>query len=97
MTHRWRPQSAGISGGRISLGEATADHMRTAYETSVFGPIRVPSAFIPLLEKSPAPVDLLLARPAWSDPRRLVRLLGIDRRPRCIEQTGGAISLVELE
>ena len=48
--------NAGISGGRISPGEATADQMRTVYETNVFGPVRVLRAFIPLLEKSPAPV-----------------------------------------
>ena len=47
---------AGISGGRISPGEATADDMRTVYETNVFGPIRILRAFIPLLEQSPAPV-----------------------------------------
>jgi NAD(P)-dependent dehydrogenase (short-subunit alcohol dehydrogenase family) len=48
--------NAGISGGRISPSEATADDMRTVYETNVFGPVRVLHAFIPLLEKSPAPV-----------------------------------------
>ena len=36
--------------------EATADDMRTVYETNVFGPVRVLHAFIPLLEKSEAPV-----------------------------------------
>ena len=48
--------NAGISGGRISPSEATADQMRTVYETNVFGPVRVLRAFIPLLERSPAPV-----------------------------------------
>ena len=48
--------NAGISGGRISPSEATADQMRTVYETNVFGPVRVLRAFIPLLEKSAAPV-----------------------------------------
>ena len=48
--------NAGISGGRISPGEATADHMRTVYETNVFGAVRVLRGFIPLLEKSPTPV-----------------------------------------
>ena len=48
--------NAGISGGRISPSEATADHMRTVYETNVFGTVRVLRAFIPLLEKSPTPV-----------------------------------------
>jgi len=48
--------NAGISGGRISPSDATADNMRTVYETNVFGPVRVLHAFLPLLEKSPAPV-----------------------------------------
>jgi NAD(P)-dependent dehydrogenase (short-subunit alcohol dehydrogenase family) len=48
--------NAGISGGRIGPSEATADQMRTVYETNVFGPVRVLRAFIPLLEKSAAPV-----------------------------------------
>jgi NAD(P)-dependent dehydrogenase (short-subunit alcohol dehydrogenase family) len=48
--------NAGISGGRISPSEATADDMRTVYETNVFGPVRVLHAFIALLEKSAAPV-----------------------------------------
>jgi NAD(P)-dependent dehydrogenase (short-subunit alcohol dehydrogenase family) len=48
--------NAGISGGRISPAEATADQMRTVYETNVFGPVRVLHTFIPLLEKSSAPV-----------------------------------------
>jgi NAD(P)-dependent dehydrogenase (short-subunit alcohol dehydrogenase family) len=48
--------NAGISGGRIGPSEATAEHMRTVYETNVFGPVRVLHAFIPLLEKSSAPV-----------------------------------------
>ncbi len=48
--------NAGISGGRIGPSEATAEDMRRVYETNVFGPVRVLHAFIPLLEKSPAPV-----------------------------------------
>jgi NAD(P)-dependent dehydrogenase (short-subunit alcohol dehydrogenase family) len=48
--------NAGISDGRTSPSEATADHMRTVYETNVFGPVRVLRVFIPLLEKSAAPV-----------------------------------------
>jgi NAD(P)-dependent dehydrogenase (short-subunit alcohol dehydrogenase family) len=48
--------NAGISGGRIAPGDATADDMRTVYETNVFGVVRVLHAFIPLLEKSEAPV-----------------------------------------
>ncbi len=48
--------NAGISGGRIGPIEASADDMRTVYETNVFGPIRVLHAFLPLLERSSAPV-----------------------------------------
>jgi NAD(P)-dependent dehydrogenase (short-subunit alcohol dehydrogenase family) len=48
--------NAGISDGRISPTEATADHMRTVYETNAFGPVRVLRAFIPLLEQSASPV-----------------------------------------
>jgi len=48
--------NAGISGGRIGPSEATAEQMRTVYETNVFGPVRVLHAFIPLLERSSAPV-----------------------------------------
>jgi NAD(P)-dependent dehydrogenase (short-subunit alcohol dehydrogenase family) len=48
--------NAGISGGRIGPSEATVDDIRKVYETNVFGPVRVMHAFIPLLERSPAPV-----------------------------------------
>jgi len=48
--------NAGISGGRIAPSDATAGDMRRVYETNVFGPVRVLHAFIPLLEKSRAPV-----------------------------------------
>jgi NAD(P)-dependent dehydrogenase (short-subunit alcohol dehydrogenase family) len=48
--------NAGISGGRIAPSDATADDMRTVYETNVFGAVRVLHAFIPLLEESSAPV-----------------------------------------
>jgi NAD(P)-dependent dehydrogenase (short-subunit alcohol dehydrogenase family) len=48
--------NAGISGGRIAPSDASADDMRKVYETNVFGAVRVLHAFIPLLEKSSAPV-----------------------------------------
>lgn len=48
--------NAGISGGRISPTDATAEDMRTVFETNVFGVVRVLHAFIPLLEQSQAPV-----------------------------------------
>src|SRR5438093_4510384 len=37
------------------------------------------------------------ARPARGDSRRLVRLLRIDRWPRCVLETRGPVALVELE
>jgi NAD(P)-dependent dehydrogenase (short-subunit alcohol dehydrogenase family) len=46
----------------LSPSEATADDMRTVYETNVFGPVRVLHAFIPLLEKSEAPIVVNVAR-----------------------------------
>lgn len=36
--------------------DETADSMRRIFETNVFGTLRVTHAFLPLLEKSPAPV-----------------------------------------
>jgi NAD(P)-dependent dehydrogenase (short-subunit alcohol dehydrogenase family) len=48
--------NAGISGGRITPSDATAEDMRGVYETNVFGVVRVLHAFIPLLEGSSAPV-----------------------------------------
>jgi len=48
--------NAGISGGRVTPSDATADDMRRVYETNVFGAVRVLHAFIPLLEASSAPV-----------------------------------------
>jgi NAD(P)-dependent dehydrogenase (short-subunit alcohol dehydrogenase family) len=48
--------NAGISGGRITPNDATADDMQMVYETNVFGVVRVLHAFIPLLEDSSAPV-----------------------------------------
>jgi NAD(P)-dependent dehydrogenase (short-subunit alcohol dehydrogenase family) len=48
--------NAGISGGRIGPSEATAEDMRRVYETNLFGAVRVLHEFIPLLERSSAPV-----------------------------------------
>ena len=48
--------NAGISGGRVSAGELTAEKMEEVYEVNVFGPVRVLHAFLPLLERSDAPV-----------------------------------------
>jgi NAD(P)-dependent dehydrogenase (short-subunit alcohol dehydrogenase family) len=53
--------NAGIEGyapdGRvIGAAEVTADSMRTVFETNVFGVVRVTHAFLPLLQRSAAPV-----------------------------------------
>lgn len=43
-------------GGVIGAAEVTADMMRTVFETNVFGTVRVTHAFLPLLQRSDAPV-----------------------------------------
>jgi len=48
--------NAGIVGSRKPPGEVTAADMRATYDTNVFGVVRVTQAFLPLLEKSGAPV-----------------------------------------
>lgn len=40
----------------IGAAEVTADTMRTTFETNVFGTVRVTHAFLPLLQRSAAPV-----------------------------------------
>ncbi len=43
-------------GGILSPADETADMMRHLFETNVFGPVRVLRAFLPLLQRSAAPV-----------------------------------------
>ncbi|MEV6847972.1 SDR family NAD(P)-dependent oxidoreductase [Actinoplanes sp. NPDC051411] len=43
-------------GGFVPAAEATADSVRAIFETNVFGPVRMLHAFLPLLERSAAPV-----------------------------------------
>ena len=43
-------------GGVAGAAEATADLMRQVFETNVFGVVRVTHAFLPLLQRSAAPV-----------------------------------------
>lgn len=43
-------------GGFVPAGEVTADSLRTAFETNVFGIVQVTHAFLPLLQQSAAPV-----------------------------------------
>ena len=48
--------NAGISGGRVSGAELTGEKMQEVYDVNVFGAVRVLHAFLPLLERSAAPV-----------------------------------------
>ena len=48
--------NAGIAGGFSSVTDVTADDVATVYATNVFGVVRVTQAFLPLLERSEAPV-----------------------------------------
>jgi NAD(P)-dependent dehydrogenase (short-subunit alcohol dehydrogenase family) len=48
--------NAGIAGERAGPAKTTVEHTRTVYETNVFGSVRVLHAFLPVLERSPAPV-----------------------------------------
>ncbi|MDF3288194.1 SDR family oxidoreductase [Streptomyces silvisoli] len=43
-------------GGVVGAAEVTADMMRQTFETNVFGMVRVTHAFLPLLQRSAAPV-----------------------------------------
>lgn len=47
--------NAGITGPRVPALEVGADEMREAYETNVFGPVRMMRAFLPILRRSAAP------------------------------------------
>ncbi|WP_037570434.1 SDR family oxidoreductase [Phaeacidiphilus oryzae] len=60
-------------GGIVGAAETTADHMREMFETNVFGTVRVTHAFLPLLQRSEAPVIVnvssgLASLTALSDP-----------------------------
>ncbi len=53
--------NAGIEGrlpdnGIVTAADTTADQLRSIFETNVFGLVRVTHAFLPLLQRSPAPV-----------------------------------------
>jgi NAD(P)-dependent dehydrogenase (short-subunit alcohol dehydrogenase family) len=75
--------NAGISGGRIPVPEVTPDDLRRVYETNVFGVVRVTQAFVPLLERSKAPVIVNVSSGMGSlgittDPDRLEsRIVGL--------------------
>jgi NAD(P)-dependent dehydrogenase (short-subunit alcohol dehydrogenase family) len=48
--------NAGISGGFIAAEDTNVEDVRKVYDTNVFGVVRVTRAFLPLLQKSAAPV-----------------------------------------
>ncbi len=48
--------NAGITGSQIPVAEVTAADMAHVYDTNVFGPVRVSQAFLPLLQRSEAPI-----------------------------------------
>jgi NAD(P)-dependent dehydrogenase (short-subunit alcohol dehydrogenase family) len=48
--------NAGVAGERTDPAQTTAEHMRSVYETNVFGPVRVLHTFLPILQKSERPV-----------------------------------------
>jgi NAD(P)-dependent dehydrogenase (short-subunit alcohol dehydrogenase family) len=47
--------NAGIVGPRVGALDTTAADLLACYDTNVFGPVRVTSAFLPLLRRSAAP------------------------------------------
>ncbi|NUS30760.1 MAG: SDR family oxidoreductase [Streptomyces sp.] len=49
-------EARGADNSIPSAADTTADEMRTVFETNVFGVVRVLHAFLPLLQKSAAPV-----------------------------------------
>jgi len=49
-------EERGAGNSVIGAAEVTADMMRSLFETNVFGVVRVTHAFLPLLERSAAPV-----------------------------------------
>jgi NAD(P)-dependent dehydrogenase (short-subunit alcohol dehydrogenase family) len=48
--------NAGVAGGFLPPRETGADDVRSVFETNVFGIVRMMRAFIPLLDRSDAPV-----------------------------------------
>jgi NAD(P)-dependent dehydrogenase (short-subunit alcohol dehydrogenase family) len=68
--------NAGIIGSHTPALEVGADDMRAAYETNVFGPVRVTRAFLTLLRNSAAPRIVMVSSGMGSltvtgDPRRV--------------------------
>ncbi|MGH3983946.1 MAG: SDR family NAD(P)-dependent oxidoreductase [Pseudonocardiaceae bacterium] len=75
--------NAGIVGRRVPALEIGADEMREAYETNVFGPVRMMRAFLPLLRRSAAPRVVMVSSgmgsiAITSDPERVeARFIGL--------------------
>ncbi|MGH3899940.1 MAG: SDR family oxidoreductase [Pseudonocardiaceae bacterium] len=75
--------NAGIAGSRMPVLEVGADEMREAYETNVFGPVRMMRAFLPLLRRSVAPRVVMVSSgmgsiTVTSDPERVEsRFIGL--------------------
>jgi len=68
--------NAGIAGARRPVSETSPEDVRHVFETNVFGVVRVLQAFLPLLERSPAPVVVNVSSGMGSlaittDPERL--------------------------
>jgi NAD(P)-dependent dehydrogenase (short-subunit alcohol dehydrogenase family) len=49
-------EGRGVNNAIIDAGSVTANMMREVFDTNVFGVVRVTHAFLPLLQRSPAPV-----------------------------------------
>ncbi|MEU0073550.1 SDR family NAD(P)-dependent oxidoreductase [Streptomyces sp. NPDC006332] len=68
-------ESRGEGNTVVGAAEVTADHLRTVFATNVLGLVRVTHAFLPLLERSAAPVVVnvssgLASLAALTDPTR---------------------------
>jgi NAD(P)-dependent dehydrogenase (short-subunit alcohol dehydrogenase family) len=71
--------NAGIVGNRKPALETTPDDIRHAYDTNVFGVVRVTRAFLPLLERSDNPVIVNVSSGMGS--------LGVTSDPDRVEST----------
>jgi len=71
--------NAGITGGPVPTAELSAGHLLRVYDTNVFGVVRMTTAFLPLLEKSGAPVIVNVSSGMGS--------LGVTTDPSRLEST----------
>jgi NAD(P)-dependent dehydrogenase (short-subunit alcohol dehydrogenase family) len=68
--------NAGITGPRVDTLDTGAEELLNAYDTNVFGPVRVTRAFLPLLRRSAAPRIVMVSSglgsiTVTSDPDRM--------------------------